>query len=485
MLLSLLGAVAVAAAVLLSLLGRKALADWDEAIYAEVAREFLGRSWLVPHWQFQPWFEKPPLGMWITAIFFHLFGVSEFWARACSALASVGLVAFIHTIALRLRGIAAAWISTAILLTCFGFLRAARLGELDTLLALGCCAGLWGLDKVQRRDLAGWYWFWTGFAVAAMTKGAASVTLLLTGAVVFLWNRWGWRQLGRQFVIGAGIFALLVLPWHLAMVHLFGGEFLREYLGLHVLTRATTYMEGHTTPWWFYGKVLLAYTSPWLILFPFALWRAARRRELRVWLVFALVVLLFFTVVATRSPKYIFPAYPALALVTADWLAEPLEKSSRRVVAIWVVGAAIAFAGASAGTRHLRQSLTATKNHQGMEQHASREGEELWRGAMEAPGMDAVAPPVLLWKEGVVEQLPSLLFTMRRPLQQVYLVDAPDTMEEATRYANPQPLAGWVSATPHLILLEKRFVTEVPANMEWRPIVEGGTLAIGTIALKE
>jgi 4-amino-4-deoxy-L-arabinose transferase-like glycosyltransferase len=479
------GAIAVAAAVLLPLLGRKALADWDEAIYAEVAREFLGRGWLVPHWQFQPWFEKPPLGMWITAIFFRLFGVSEFWARACSALASVGLVAFIHAVALRLRGLTAAWISTVILLTCFGFLRVARLGELDALLALGCCAALWGLDKVQRGDLAGWYWFWTGFAVAVMTKGAASVTLLLTGTVVFLWNRWGWRQFGRQFVMGAGIFALLVLPWHLAMVHLFGGAFLREYLGLHVITRATTYMEGHTTPWWFYGKVLLAYTSPWLILFPFALWRAARRQELRVWFVFALAVLLFFTVVATRSPKYIFPAYPALALVTADWLAELLEKRSRRFAVGAALAAVAAFATASALTRHLRQSLTATKNHQGAELHADHEAPELWRAAIEAPGMSAVAPPVLLWREGVIEQLPSLLFTMRRPLQQVYLVNAPDTLESAKRYANPQPLASWVSATPRLIVLEKRFVAEIPANMEWRPIVEGGTLAIGTIALKQ
>ena len=75
-----------AAAVILPLLGRKMLANWDEAIYAEVAREFLGRNWLIPTWQFQPWLEKPPLGMWITAVFFHLFGATQFWARAASGV---------------------------------------------------------------------------------------------------------------------------------------------------------------------------------------------------------------------------------------------------------------------------------------------------------------------------------------------------------------------------------------------------------------
>ncbi len=264
---------------LLPLLGHKALADWDEGIYAEVSREFLGGSWLVPHWHFQPWFEKPPLGLWLTAIFFRIFGVSEFWARAGSAFVSVGIVALIHGFALRLRGVMAAWISTIMLLGGFGFLRVARMGELDALLTLGCVIALWGLAKVADGNLSGWYWFWSGFAVAAMTKGAASVTLLLTLLVLLVWNRWGWRDLGSPFLGGLLVFAALVLPWHLYMLHAFGRAFLDEYLGLHVITRATSQMEGHQTPWWYYAKVLTAYTSPWLLLFPFALWWQARRRR--------------------------------------------------------------------------------------------------------------------------------------------------------------------------------------------------------------
>ncbi|MGA7313762.1 MAG: hypothetical protein WBX22_07290, partial [Silvibacterium sp.] len=103
--LSLISAILAAAAVLLPLLGHKALADWDEGIYAEVSREFLWHGWLIPHWHFQPWFEKPPLGLWLTAIFYRIFSVSEFWARAASALASVGLVGAVHAIALRTHGI--------------------------------------------------------------------------------------------------------------------------------------------------------------------------------------------------------------------------------------------------------------------------------------------------------------------------------------------------------------------------------------------
>src|SRR5919107_2084971 len=85
--------VSVAAFALLWKLGASSLAAWDEAIYAQVSKEMArGGDWLTPHWAHQPWFEKPPLLIWTTAILFKLFGVSEFWARAASALSGVALV---------------------------------------------------------------------------------------------------------------------------------------------------------------------------------------------------------------------------------------------------------------------------------------------------------------------------------------------------------------------------------------------------------
>jgi 4-amino-4-deoxy-L-arabinose transferase-like glycosyltransferase len=478
----------LSAAVLLPLLGHKILADWDEGIYAEVSREFLRRAWLVPHWHFQPWFEKPPLALWITAVFFRLFGVNEFWARFGSALASIGIVALTHAVALRLRGLLAAWISTLILLTTFGFLRVARMGELDALLTLGCMITLCGLAKVRDGEQQGWYWFWTGFAIAVMTKGAAAVTVLLTLVVPVIWNPSS-RQLGRAFWGGLAVFVLLVLPWHLYMLHAFGADFVREYLGLHVITRATTQMEGHTTPWWYYGKVLLAYTSPWLLLLPFALsWQARRpntKVDLREFLVFAIVVLVFFSAIATRSPKYIFPAYPALALLTADWLAAELAQRSRRFQWIAAIAALAAIGMASATTRSLRQSLTTTRSAAGTVLHADREAQTLLLAALCSPQGGSTSGPILLWQEDTVAQLPTLLFAVRRPLQQIYLDHYPDTLSQARRYANPEPLRNFVGTTASLILLEKPLAGQIPGDMQFTPLAVGSTLEAGTIQLSE
>jgi 4-amino-4-deoxy-L-arabinose transferase-like glycosyltransferase len=93
------GLVLIACLALLWKLGAGSLAAWDEAIYAQVSKEMArGSGWLTPHWQNNLWFEKPPLLMWITALFYRVFGVSEFWARAPSALSGIVLVALTYSI---------------------------------------------------------------------------------------------------------------------------------------------------------------------------------------------------------------------------------------------------------------------------------------------------------------------------------------------------------------------------------------------------
>lgn len=467
-----------AALVLLPLLGRKMLANWDEGIYAEVAREMLGRNWLVPTWQFHHWFEKPPLSLWITAAFFHLCGVTQFWARACSALSGVAVVGLTHWVAIRMRGVKTAWLTTLILLSTFGFLRVCRVGEMDVLLALGCYPALWGLAEVLSGDLRGWYWFWLGFAVAAMTKGAASVVLPLTLVIVFAWERWSWRNLRRQFLFGLLLFAVLVLPWHIYMLARFGMPFLREYLGLHVIERATTHLEGHVTPWWYYAKVLLALASPWVLAYPFAVWHAFRRRELRVYLVFALVVLCFFSAVATRSAKYISPAYPALAFLTADWLVQLLERRSKQARIAAVCGVLALYGGMISTTKRLRLSLD-TVISRGAVLHSEKEAIPLLRVALKQP----VGGPVLLWSEPAVMQEPALLFYAQRPLQQVYLDRYPDTMQEARRYADPLPLGHFIGDSPRLILFDRRLAASIPATMAFHEIAANREFEIGTIAL--
>jgi 4-amino-4-deoxy-L-arabinose transferase-like glycosyltransferase len=231
--------------------------------------------------------------------------------------------------------------------------------------------------------------------------------------------------------------------------------------------------------------VLVARAAPWVLLFLFALARAARRRELRAYFVFAVVVLCFFSSVATRTPKYIVPAYPALAILSGDFLAAYM--TGRRRIA-WIGFATVSLAAigiSSIATRTLRRSLTERVAGGNVVLAESPEGGNLLLAALKNNVARDATGPVLLWQEDVAMQKQALLFYIHRPLQQVYLQNyPPDAARRARRYTNPQPLADFVVASPRLILLDKRLLPSLPETMELAPIAQGSTLIAGTIRLR-
>lgn len=474
-----------AALALLPLLGRKPLTDWDEAIYAEVSREMLAHSWLIPSWNYQLWLEKPPLMLWITAAFFHLFGVTEFWARSASALSGIVVIGILHLWLARTRDTLTAWLSTLLLLTTFGFLHACHTGEMDVLLALGCTIAIIGLAEVDANHRSGWLLFWTGFAIAAMTKGAASVTLPMTAIVLAALQRWRLDKLRAPFSIGVAIFLAIVLPWHLAMFHLYGGDFLHEYLGFHVLARATRQIEGHTTAWWFYLKVLLVSAPPFALIYPAAITNAVRSKpeatSLRAIAVFALTTLTFFTLVQTRLPQYIVPIYPALTVLTAIYLADKLRlllaKPRRTKVKLAVATAAISIAAVLVTTPSRKALHSASST--GIPTSDSKDSTALLRDLLNHP--QPIEGPLLVWHPGRVMSMPTDVFYARRLIEQVQLI--PIAPEPSDRYTfNPQPTDEVITAQPRLILLDRALVAQIPMAFTYTPIESRGAMEVGTIA---
>src|SRR4030042_4689128 len=68
-------------------LGTPGLMDPDEGRYAEIAREiWVLQDWLIPHLNFLPYLEKPPLVYWLTAFSFRVWGYTEWASRLPVAL---------------------------------------------------------------------------------------------------------------------------------------------------------------------------------------------------------------------------------------------------------------------------------------------------------------------------------------------------------------------------------------------------------------
>src|SRR5258706_16134642 len=103
-----------------------------------------------------PWLKTPPLLMWATAVSYQLFGVSEFSARAASALSGIGLILVTYSIARLTYGKSVAFFSGLILLTCYEFLHYARLGATDVMLCLFVYLAIYGYTPVRVQSEKWW-----------------------------------------------------------------------------------------------------------------------------------------------------------------------------------------------------------------------------------------------------------------------------------------------------------------------------------------
>ncbi|MGC9197830.1 MAG: ArnT family glycosyltransferase [Acidobacteriaceae bacterium] len=486
----------LAAIVILTLLGHNRLTDWDEGIYAEVSREMLQTGWLVPHWNSFVWIDKPPLTYWITALFFKLLGVSEFTARLGSALSAIAIVTLLHAWLMRTRDTVTAWLSTVILLSTFGFLHVARVGETDTLLSFGCLLALIGLSNLlgHASSSRGWSLYWIGFAVALMSKSAASGTLFFTLLALLLLEptlRLRLRTHFRfDFLPGFFLFLALTLPWHLFMLHRFGRVFVMQYLGLHVLGRVAYPFDGHLTHWWYYFRVLLFSAPPWVLLYPFALYTALRKpslRPMRVFAVFALVQIFVFSCVQTRLPHYVAPAYAPLSALVAIWLADRLatfhlNRFGVRVqlatvaAALWIVIALL--------TAHGRSQLHSPRLPNGDVTPDNREEVALLQQVFRHPALLVVSTPgpLLDWRTGNYNPIPTVIFYANRPVQQVQLHALPPGTPTDIYVFNPIALAQGVTTQPRLLLIDRSLLPRIPSGYSFHPIAISPTLELGLIA---
>lgn len=517
-------ATALACIVLLPLLGHRTLAMWDEGIYAEVSREMLHRNPLVPTWNLQPWLEKPPLMLWITAGFFRLFGVTEFWARAGSAFSGVATVALLHRFLARRFTRSAAWIGAVVLLSSFGFLHVCRAGEMDGPLTLFEFIAVLGLVRVHERDPRGWWAFWIGFAAALMTKGAASIVLPITAVCALAVDSLSRRHLDRtldsadaqrraardstaspaprisqptpptsssllHLVSGFLLFLALVLPWHIAMLRRFGPLFTHEYLGLHVFARAYSQIEGHHTYAWYYIVVLLVSAPPWVLLYPSAVTAAFRRpelRPLRAVAIFALAVFIFFTVVRTRLPHYVAPVYPAFSLLVAVWLDRHLRALNFRQLTftrkLGLVAIALACWGAAAlVTAHTRSALHSPKMSNGVVTPDTHEPATLLKRSLGGQAAIPAQGPLLLWAEPPVAPITTAAFYARRRVVQVEAA-APANAPEPDIYTwNPVQIDAALTAEPKLTLIEKPLLEQLPPGLIFTPIQSLAHWELGTL----
>lgn len=190
------------------------LVSFDEAWYASIARTMVQtKDWTHMVWLGIPFYDHPPLGIQLIATSFSLFGVNEFAARFPSALLGLGTLLLVYLTASEMFKKKIIGFGAALALgSSVWFVARARSGNLDTIFTFFYMASIYTSLRAYKNPK----WFLAAgasFGALIMTKTIVGVSALPLMMYVSF-PQWIKPKNTPYIAGGAGIWALIVLPWY-------------------------------------------------------------------------------------------------------------------------------------------------------------------------------------------------------------------------------------------------------------------------------
>ena len=341
----LLAFVLLLALVRLLTLGSYPLMDTTEARYAEISRVMVERNdWITP-WNdaTTPFWGKPPLAFWVTALSLRLFGINEFAARLPHWFMGLAIAWLIWSLGGR-RSRREGVIALALLWGSLMFLASAGSVMTDMALSLAVTISMrafwltaYGEEKERRRER---WLFFVGLALGLLAKGPIALVLVLlpTGLWTIQSGQTGLILPRFPWLRGLLLTLLIALPWYLLAEQRTPGFLDYFLLGEHWHRFVTPGWDGdrygvaHKYPRGTIWLFLLVDVLPWsLLLPPMVLLTRRGRRAMkesfafdppwRSYLLFwGLAPAVFFSFAGNILWPYVLPGIPGLALLGASWL---------------------------------------------------------------------------------------------------------------------------------------------------------------------
>jgi 4-amino-4-deoxy-L-arabinose transferase-like glycosyltransferase len=307
-------------------LGGTPLLDPDEPVYGQIAREMVrSGNWLTPHLAGRPWFDKPPLFYWASAAAMSVFGPTELAARLPSAISAVLLAALVFVLGRRFFGRAAGWAAAAVLATSLQSIILGRAAVTDMLFALTLMAPLAAFARWYEGTGPTTAWAalcGASLGLAILCKGPVAVVLLgLTAPVFLVWERQARRLLSLDAAVALICCLLVAGPWYGAMLALNRPEFVGQFIDQNNLQRFAKAEHASGASPLYFLPVLLVGLFPWTLFLPQAVSAGRRGWAGRLLIVWSAVVFVFFSASHTKLVTYIYPLYPAAALLIGAVLA--------------------------------------------------------------------------------------------------------------------------------------------------------------------
>src|SRR5271154_5599147 len=350
-------ALAIVSFALFFQLGKLPLLQPDEGRNAEVAREMKeSGAWLSPSYNGITYLDKPAFYFKAVALSLAAFGDNETAARLPSAVFGLALLAMTFLFCRRTHGTRCAIMAIIIIATMPLYVVFSRTIIFDMTLAFFVSAAIFAgyrAEECEGKSRRNWYLLGAlaaGFAT--LVKGP--VGFLIPGLVLFVFHRVeGRRGVWKRFFAPVNLLAFfgVTLPWFIGL-SLQHPDF--PYYGLveESFHRFTTTTFRRSQPFYFYALIVAGLFLPWSFILPEAGVAAWKNKKFmssadRLCIVWAVVVVIFFSLSKSKLPGYILTVTVACGILTARFferaLANPDGKAARIICRAAITLAVLCF----------------------------------------------------------------------------------------------------------------------------------------------
>ena len=325
------------------------LMDKTEARYAEISRIMAETNdFITPQIDYNvPFWAKPPLSTWLSAISIKVFGENEFAVRFPYLILNILVLLLIGRYAKEKK--LNFFIPAFVLLTIPEFL--IHTGVVSTDTALAFCVTLvmisfWEAVKTTENHL--WkYMFFIGLGLGMLAKGP--IIFILTIPPIFVWTVFfkEYKAIWKSFnwFLGILLFVIIAVPWYY-LAELKTPGFIDYFIvGEHFKRFFDSSWQGDkygfpkSQPMGMIWLFLIAFAIPWILLVIQKVWQKKLAVLKDKWVLFLLLWLLwtpgFFTVSKSLIHPYIMPVMVPIALLITYWWEE--FKHIKRIVYISLI----------------------------------------------------------------------------------------------------------------------------------------------------
>ncbi|NIG51895.1 glycosyltransferase family 39 protein [Chitinophaga sp. Cy-1792] len=341
----------VAALLFIPFLGAVHLFDWDEINFAEAAREMIvTHNFSQVQIDFRPFWEKPPLFIWMQAGSMMLFGVNDFAARFPNAI--IGIITLLSVYAIGKKtadeklGLWWALVYAGSWLPHFYF----KSGIIDPTFNLFIFLSIYFAHRIAFAEKPLYMAVISGFllGLAVLTKGPVAILVAILCLLVYWIVNKGRIAIRFSHIGLIALFACFTtLLWFGYEIIAHGWWFVNEFVKYQIRL-LTTEDAGHGGPFFYHWIVLLAGCFP-ASIFLFTYFQGkkqsiysggAANQELKdfkkwMWVLFW-VVLILFSIVKTKIVHYSSLCYFPLTFLAANQVYQLAEGKIR--LRGWVLG---------------------------------------------------------------------------------------------------------------------------------------------------